>query len=110
MATPQAPTPFSVSQTWTVASECRIKGTRITCSTADKKFKATFRPFPKALDVYRFSARFRKLATPTNLVFEGPVTVVLTFGPPPPASGQYDLTSVITDCRATSSGIKCRQF
>ncbi|MCC6766295.1 MAG: hypothetical protein IT293_16670 [Deltaproteobacteria bacterium] len=106
----KTPTPFSVSQTWTVSTECAVKGTRISCSTADKKFKARFKPFPKTPDVYRFSARFRKLATATDLVFEGPVTVVLTFGPPPPASGQFDLTSVISDCRATSSGIKCRQF
>ncbi|MCC6850656.1 MAG: hypothetical protein IT294_19370 [Deltaproteobacteria bacterium] len=106
----KTPTPFSVTQTWTIGVDCVVKGTRITCSTADKKFKARFKPFPKTPDVYRFSARFRKLATATDLVFEGPVTVVLTFGPPPPASGQFDLTSVISDCRATSSGIKCRQF
>ena len=106
----RTPTPFSVSQTWTVSSECKIKGTRITCSTADKKFKTTFKPFPKAPNVYRFAARFRKLATATDLVFEGPVTVVLTFGTPPPANGQLDLVSVISDCRASASGIKCRQF
>jgi len=106
----KAPTSFSLAQSWTVASECKIKGTRVVCSTADKRFKASFKPFPKTPDVYRFSARFRKLATATDLVFEGPVTVVLTFGPPPPAAGQYDQTAVISDCRATSSGLKCRQF
>jgi hypothetical protein len=107
----KSPTPFSLSQTWTVANECKINGNgHVSCSTADKKFKARFKPFPKTPNVYRFSARFRKLATATDLVFEGPVAVVLTFGPPPPASGQYDQTSVISDCRATASGIKCRQF
>ena len=104
------PTPYSITQTWTVATECVIKGTRLTCATADRKFKVRFKPLPKTPSVYRFVAKFRKLAIPSNQVFTGPVTTVLTFGPPPPAAGQIDRVGVISDCRASASGLKCREF
>lgn len=75
---------------------------RVKCTSPDGLSKAQFRPFPKQPSVFRFRAKFKKLAL--NGPFAGPVTVTLTY------NGAIDRVGTISDCAATSSGLKCREF
>jgi hypothetical protein len=102
---------FTTDHTWTnTVPECVVHNGQLRCQSADRRFKALFKPFRATPGVYRFIVKFRKQAIPETSVFEGPITVRITYGPTPPAEGSIDRIGVISDCRAISSGIKCREF
>jgi hypothetical protein len=96
---------FVTTYTWPTA-ECLTKSTgRVKCKSLDRRFLGTFKPFAKTPGVFRYVVRFKKLVTAPDLVFSGPVTARLSYGPAP-----TDRVGDISDCRATSSGLKCRAF
>jgi Periplasmic copper-binding protein (NosD) len=96
---------FVTTYTWPTA-ECVTKSSgRVKCKSLDRRFLGTFKPFKKTPGVFRYVVRFKKLATAPDLVFAGPVTARLAYGPAP-----IDRVGDISDCRATSSGLKCRAF
>ncbi len=100
---------FSSAHTW-AAAECVTAGRNLKCSSVDRLFTVKFKAFSATPNVWRFVVKFRKQAIDPMQVFEGPVTVHMSYGPTPPPSGSIDRLGVISDCRATSSGLKCRQF
>ncbi len=102
-------TTFSTLHTWP-AAECIIKPGRLKCTSADRKFKAKFKTFRGRPTTWSMTVTFRKQAIDVSQTFSGPVTATLSYGPTPPAIGSIDHVGVISDCRATNSGLSCRQF
>jgi len=43
-------------------------------------------------------------------VFKGPANVRLSYGPTPPSVGSIDHVGSVSYCRASTSGLLCRQF
>jgi hypothetical protein len=97
-------------KTWNVGSECTVNASgRVKCKSLDRTLKAGFNPFRKTPGVYRFKMNFKKQAIPVDTLFGAPVTVTVSFGPQPPAIGAIDRVGDISDCQATSRGLKCRE-
>ena len=103
------PTNFSMFHTWSSA-ECPIRTGRVTCASADNRFKAKFKAFKAAPEQWRAVVKFRKQAIDPMQIFQGPANVRLSYGPTPPAVGSIDHVGAVSDCRASTSGLLCRQF
>jgi hypothetical protein len=88
------------------AGECQTRSNgQVKCVSADKRFKAKFKPFRKTPGVFRFTVTFRKLSTLPDQVYSGPVEGRLSYGPL-----GIDRVGTISDCRQTSTGLTCREF
>jgi hypothetical protein len=84
-------------------SECSpTVGSRIRCRSLTDKSTGQFRAIASTPNVIKFNVRARK----TNLSgpFNGPVTVTLTH------DTGIDRVDSISDCKASNSGLSCREF
>jgi parallel beta-helix repeat protein len=88
------------SHVW-ASSECLASGTRITCKSPDKLSQAKFRQLGFT-DQWRFAVKLRKRAIPGP--FQGPVRATISH------DTGIDRTDEISDCKASSSGLNCREF
>lgn len=94
--------PRTVSATLS-ASDCVIKPSGlIKCRSTDKKVKALFKPIPAAPAQFRFTIVFRK--QPIERPFVHPVRLTISHGPGIIRQAEID------ECRATATGIICRQL
>ncbi len=89
------------AHTWST-SECVASGTRVTCKSVDKNYQASFRQLGGNANQWKFSIKQKKLAITGP--FAGPVTVTLGWGP------GIQRSDTISDCKATASGLNCREF
>ncbi|HEV7732924.1 MAG TPA: putative Ig domain-containing protein [Candidatus Binatia bacterium] len=86
------------------AVECQItSGTgRVRCQSADKRFRADFRPVPATPTAVRWSFKMKKQAVLAP--FKGPIAVTLSYGP------GIDRVGRIQDCAAKNVSIVCKEF
>lgn len=92
----------SVSGTWG-AAECTVRPSgAILCKSADRTRLVRFKKLGQTPGVYRFRVKMKKLDISDTALFEGPVTVRLTYD-------TNDRVGTILDCRATVRGLNCRE-
>ena len=65
-------------------------------------FRADFKPFRKSPSVFRFKIRFNRIAI--DGPFTAPVKLTLTHN-----AGVVRMDT-ISDCKASNSGLNCREF
>jgi Right handed beta helix region len=85
-----------------VYASCTTVGARIRCSdSVGGMFRARFGPISSNPSVYRFKASFKKITV--TAPFAGPVTVTLAH------DSLVVRTDMINSCRATNTGLACRE-
>jgi hypothetical protein len=96
------PTP-TVRTTSFTAAECVTTGGgfKITCRTADRANKATFKTSAKANGIWKFSVKLKKQTLTAPQV--GPAKVVLTYG------AAIDRVGTIEDCVSSFTTLSCRK-
>jgi hypothetical protein len=92
--------------TWT-AAECETKPSgRISCQSADKSRKASFKPFLGVTGQVKYKIRVIRLDI-AGPFFE-PLTLTITNQPATLTAG-VDRVGQIVDCKQTLRGISCRE-
>lgn len=91
-----------VAFAWTGAECATSPSGNIRCVSADKTAKLLVTKI-RAPRVYKYAVKVRRAALPENRAFVPPVAV--TLGNPP-----VDRVGSVTDCRASNSGLFCREF
>jgi hypothetical protein len=93
---------IDVAYTWTLAN-CGENETVASCKSEDRRSFARFRRNPLAPNQWNFIFKMKNLGNLSGPFF-GPLRVVLTHG------GNQHRSVLITDCKLTVPGVKCREF
>ncbi len=93
---------LDATYTWAAGDCLTVPSGKVLCISADRRFKATFKPLKATPTVYRFVATAKRvgLAGP----FSGPVTTTIS------QDGDIDRVGVVVDCRLESAKLTCKEF
>jgi hypothetical protein len=81
-------------------ASCTSVGGRVRCR--DSNFRVLFKPLSSTQAVFKYQIRFTRLGI--HPPFAGPLTVTITH------DTALDRVGVISDCRASDFGLRCREF
>lgn len=93
---------FDATYTW-AAGEClQSVPTKMRCTSADRRFKATFKALGATPQVYRMSATMKRVGIVAP--FSGPVIVTVS------QDAAIDRAGTIVDCRFEGTKLTCKEF
>lgn len=87
---------------WAPGECVQTPNSKVLCISADRRFKATFKPIKATPTVYRFVATMKRVGLTGP--FSGPGTVTIS------QDLDIDRVGVIVDCRLESTKLTCKEF